>query len=548
VPFTVTVSLSGEAGAEKLELLGCRSNCAESSPLAPILQLNAVRRAQGHLEVDSSEFDPLIRSYPNDFDEKIIGVTLPEYELLQGRISDPFWEAQNPNEDPWLIFDMFLDVIPKGITLNPGAGFATIQVRWVLRTMPDSTGFSVTDDLYPSLAYDKTRRTPVPKLLHWNFPHHGPVKIFIKGADTFRHKRAFEVTTRRLNQLGRKVYGGDFFRIEFIEAGSALDREIIAGDPRFNVFQLDDRNNRGCAASPRGEQMTGQILQAVGFCGKTRWFTQSESDVGDAHRFWIENFGPQSGKIPRTVKPRPGFFEDNLQFPQNDFNQVFFENYITHEMTHFLGIQHNLLGSVFGSSLDFFGRISSQPNKPGRYDVMALKYSILGIKPKFPEWGCLPAELDESSDAFNPECAGFDETRDPFSFLLRQVTKNLNWLTMPGTSFEPSWTFEIAQTSAAKRFLEGALQYGVVKETAFKKMRTFTRFAGRPKSFENVEPYVQSAIRKIYCDPKWDIAVQEKQSPEAVARAQENLAKARHYVIEAATKLKYSSPSGFACQ
>jgi hypothetical protein len=119
---------------------------------------------------------------------------------------------------------------------------------------------------------------------------------------------------------------------------------------------------------------------------------------------------------------------------------------------------------------------------------------------------------------------------------------------MPGTSFEPSWTFEIAQTSAAKRFLEGALQYGVVKETAFKKMRTFTRFAGRPKSFENVEPYVQSAIRKIYCDPKWDIAVQEKQSPEAVARAQENLAKARHYVIEAATKLKYSSPSGFACQ
>lgn len=572
-----TVINSLPDGTPVMTLVGCFSNCSESSAQSALLNLPIVGYNQdtGMLILDMSiigkELDLVSMMDPQGQYTKLkaisSGTTSVEYDMKT------------------LIFDIKTTMIP--VTASPSDASAPrteFSVRWYLKLNSDQNPAFEVREATQGVGFFQTDRGAKSKITRFSttemVPGMAPVKYYIKNVpDEF--KGVFGRALDDWNVEFRNTIGHNLISYEFVDATDPRADLLVPGDIRYNIIEWDLVNKAGYGGlGPSiANQHTGQTMSAnVLVQGPTivtlykKWFGISEQarelkemgKVAEANKL-IKEFNAQVQKelAPRTstqFKLKLGkHLEMNIHaqkaelmdpiakgefeiVPANMTYEEYMDGYmleiVAHEVGHNLGLRHNFkgnlgayengeAGSVSRSVMEYLGRPYRHLNTIGPYDRMAIAYGYTGEMPKHLDWFC--TDEDQANDLISmkiksPECSNSDATSDPFSYWEGRIDRVLDLVMERKSDAAPVWTVAEVNgqlTEAVTRLLA----YGLSAENT---ADTWTNFFGkndRPEDKKQVKDYVLARLEKKLCNPKLQRVLDRKESAEARALAEENLQK-----------------------
>lgn len=409
-----------------------------------------------------------------------------------------------------------------------------------------------------------------------------PVKYYLKNfpIDVRRPVvAAFEDWNHKL----QNTLGHDLLSYEIIEKNDPRYDQIVAGDVRYNVLEWDIDNMAsygGLGPTLKnilsGEVLSGQVL----IQGPTilslykKWFKVQEqvTQLRANNQFEFAEIlkkqlmGEMFAKVNRqnqqeSVKATVGFGSLNFDIPAQNPNLqdalsvdpldyllipagYSYESYmngywreiIAHEMGHNLGLRHNFKGnlkdkgegtvsSVSRSVMEYLPRTHRHLNRVSEYDVMAIAYGYLGVMPEHTDWFCTDGDQGSYSYLKSAECSNSDATQDPVSFFEVRINRGLDLLLARKSQEAPEWTFEEVW-GTLKPFVQHLEAYVYTAPATAKTWTNFFGKEGRPENPKDVPEYMISKLNDLICGDL-EKEVLKKSSPEAQAKAMENLLKYR---------------------
>lgn len=574
-----TVINSLPDGTPVMTLVGCFSNCTESSAQSALLNLPIVGYNQdsGMLILDMSiigkELDLVSMMDPQGQYTKLkaisSGTTSVEYDMKT------------------LIFDIKTTMIPVTASSSDASAPRTeFSVRWYLKLNSDQNPAFEAREATQGVGFFQTDRGSKSKITRFSTtemaPGIAPVKYYIKNVpDEF--KGVFAKALEDWNVEFRSTIGHNLISYEFVDATDPRADLLVPGDIRYNIIEWDLVNKAGYGGlGPSiANQYTGQTMSAnVLVQGPTivtlykKWFGISEKarelkemgKLAEANKL-VKEFNAQVQKelAPRTstqYKLKLGKHLDmNIHaqkaelmdpiakgefeiVPANMTYEEYMDGYmleiVAHEIGHNLGLRHNFKGnlgayengeegSVSRSVMEYLGRPYRHLNTIGPYDRMAIAYGYTGSMPKHLDWFCTDEDQAQVGDLVSlktksPECTNSDATSDPFSYWEGRIDRVLDLVLERKSDAAPVWTVPEVNTQLTDAVTR-LLAYGLSAENT---ADTWTNFFGkndRPEDKKQVKEYVLYRLEKKLCNPKLDQVLARKESAEARALAEENLKK-----------------------
>ncbi len=574
-----TVINSLPDGTPVMTLVGCFSNCTESSAQSALLNLPIVGYNQdsGMLILDMSiigkELDLVSMMDPQGQYTKLkaisSGTTSVEYDMKT------------------LIFDIKTTMIPVTASSSDASAPRTeFSVRWYLKLNSDQNPAFEAREATQGVGFFQTDRGSKSKITRFSTtemaPGIAPVKYYIKNVPN-EFKGVFAKALEDWNVEFRSTIGHNLISYEFVDATDPRADLLVPGDIRYNIIEWDLVNKAGYGGlGPSiANQYTGQTMSAnVLVQGPTivtlykKWFGISEKarelkemgKLAEANKL-VKEFNAQVQKelAPRTstqYKLKLGKHLDmNIHaqkaelmdpiakgefeiVPANMTYEEYMDGYmleiVAHEIGHNLGLRHNFKGnlgayengeegSVSRSVMEYLGRPYRHLNTIGPYDRMAIAYGYTGSMPKHLDWFCTDEDQAQVGDLVSlktksPECTNSDATSDPFSYWEGRIDRVLDLVLERKSDAAPVWTVPEVNTQLTDAVTR-LLAYGLSAENT---ADTWTNFFGkndRPEDKKQVKEYVLYRLEKKLCNPKLDQVLARKESAEARALAEENLKK-----------------------
>lgn len=562
-------------GSPVMTLVGCFSNCSESSAQSALLNFPIVGYNQetGMLIVDMSAIGKEL---------DLISMLDPQgqYTQLKAVSSDTTAVEYDMKT---LIFDIKTKMIP--VTASPTDSSAPITeftVRWYLKLNSDANPAFESRTATEGVGFFMTDRGAKSKITRFSTtemaPGMAPVKYYIKNVPE-EFKNVFARALDSWNVEFRKTIGHNLLSYEFVDATDPRAELLVPGDIRFNIIEWDLVNKAGYGGlGPSiANQHTGQTMSAnVLVQGPTivklykEWFGVSEQarelknlgQVAQANKL-IKDFNAKISKeleartstqyklklgkhLDMNIHAQKAELMDPIAkgsfeiIPAGQTYESYMDGYmleiVAHEIGHNLGLRHNFKGnlgayengeegSVSRSVMEYLGRPYRHLNTIGPYDRMAIAYGYAGDAPKHLNWFC--TDEDQASDAASmvyksPECSKSDATSDPFSYWEGRIDRVLDLVLERKSDAAPVWTVKEVNGQLTEA-LQGLAAYALSAE---KTADTWTNFFGkndRPEDKSEVKNYVLYRIQKKLCNPKLKDIIASKESDEARSLAEKNL-------------------------
>jgi hypothetical protein len=226
------------------------------------------------------------------------------------------------------------------------------------------------------------------------------------------------------------------------------------------------------------------------------------------------------------------------------YMEGYFHDMITHELGHNLGLRHNFrgnlgadpqnspLGKVSRSIMEYLGRESRYLDEIGEYDLMAISYGYQGIRPTHSDWYCTDEDLANLNDpSKSAECSKDDATADPYSFFEKRLVRAVNLLVSKGKKSVPDWATS-EMKSQFQQIFTGLGSYAVSAAQTSSSWTNFFQGPDRPSRESEIKAYVKASIKGAVCDSTLDQAAQDKDTLEAITKAQNNLKQLRFEMTE----------------
>ncbi len=562
-------------GTPVMTLVGCFSNCSESSDQSALLNFPIVGYNQdsGMLVVDMSAIGKEL---------DLISMLDPQgqYTQLKAVSSDT---TSVDYDMKTLIFDIKTKMIPVTASpTDPAAPITEFTVRWYLKLNSDANPAFESRSATEGVGFFQTDRGAKSKITRFSTteasPGMAPVKYYIKNVPE-EFKNVFARALDSWNVEFRKTIGHNLISYEFVDASDERADLLVPGDIRFNIIEWDLINKAGYGGlGPSiANQHTGQTMSAnVLVQGPTivklykEWFGVSEKarelkelgQVAKANSL-IKSF---NAKISSELNKRTStqyklklgkHLDMNIHaqkaelmdpiakgefeiIPANMTYETYMDGYmleiVAHEVGHNLGLRHNFKGnlgayengeegSVSRSVMEYLGRPYRHLNTIGPYDRMAIAYGYTGSAPKHLDWFCTDEDQAYDAQAMavkSPECSKSDATSDPFSFWEGRIDRVLDLVLERKTAAAPVWTVKEVKTQIEDA-ISGLSAYALSAE---KTADSWTNFFGkndRPEDKSEIKDYVLYRIKKKLCNPKLQDVIAGKESTEAQKLAESNL-------------------------
>jgi hypothetical protein len=417
------------------------------------------------------------------------------------------------------------------------------------------------------------------------------------------HQPAFASAFDEWNDTFEKISGRKLFSYDFVDATDAKAKQLVPGDVRYNILQWDlvNQASYGGLGPSIANQFTGEILSSnVLIQGPTvveiytKWFAANKraevlrSEGRDAE---AENLLAVTEKALRTQQAahkapeiklslgnrlnfRVASQRPELEDPamsRQDFDPVpagvtfesymkgYFHDMVTHELGHNLGLRHNFRGSLFAedgepkqgkvsvSIMEYLGRGFRHLDQVGEYDVMALSYGYLGIKPTRTDQFCTDEDQASAMKVTNsPECNKDDATNDPFSFLEQRLGHAIDLLIARGSNKAPSWKVE-EMVGQLNPTLAGLANYAVTAEATADEWTNFFGKLDRPSDKSKAKSYVLDKLKAKICDGSVAQVAAGKESDEAKAAVLKNMEELEKLAGKTLAPYKLFGDAGLKC-
>ncbi|MCM2351236.1 MAG: zinc-dependent metalloprotease [Bacteriovoracaceae bacterium] len=562
-------------GTPVMTLMGCFSNCAESSAQSALLNFPVVGYNQetGMIILDMSAIGKEL---------DLISMLDPQGQYTQLKAVSSNTTAVEYDMKT-LIFDIKTKMIP--VTASPSDASAPItefSVRWYLKLNSDANPAFESRSATEGVGFFQTDRGANSKITRFSTteiaPGMAPVKYYIKNVPE-EFKNVFARALDSWNVEFRKTIGHNLLSYEFVDATDPRADLLVPGDIRFNIIEWDLINKAGYGGlGPSiANQHTGQTMSAnVLVQGPTivklykEWFGVSEKarelkemgQVAQANKL-IKEFNVKISKeldartstqyklklgkhLDMNIHAQKAELMDPIAkgsfeiIPAGMSYETYMDGYmleiVAHEVGHNLGLRHNFKGnlgayengeegSVSRSVMEYLGRPYRHLNTIGPYDRMAIAYGYTGAAPKHLDWFC--TDEDQPSDLVSmksksPECSKSDATSDPFSFWEGRIDRVLDLVLERKSDAAPVWTVKEV-TGQLSEAIQGLAAYALSAENTADSWTNFFGKNDRPEDKSEVKPYVLYRIKKKLCNPKLQDVIASKESDEARGLTEKNL-------------------------
>lgn len=586
-------------GAPAITLVGCFSNCTESSEQQGLINFPIVgfNQETGMLIVDMSaigkELDLISMLDPKG-----------EYTKLKAVSSDT---VAVDFDMKTLIFDIQTKMIP--VDAKPGdttVKTTDFTVRWYMKLGSGFNPAFESRQATEGVGFFKTERSKTSKITRFSTTGNGtaatPVKYYIKNVPE-EFKPHFEKAIGSWNGEFKNLIGKELISYEFVDATDPRAELLVPGDIRYNIIEWDLVNKAGygglgpsIANQYTGETMSANVLIQGPTIVKlyTEWFGVSqkasaliaEGKTHEANKL-IKNFEVSVSKemesrTRKTFKLKLGkHLEMNIHAQKQELEDpikkghfeivpagMTYEEYmsgymleiVAHELGHNLGLRHNFKGnlgayeaeepgSVSRSVMEYLGRPFRHLNIVGPYDRMAIAYGYTGEAPKHTDWFC--TDEDQGMDARSilvksPECTKTDATNDPFSFFEGRLNRILDLVLERKSAAAPVWKVSDVKTELNDA-ITGLVAYAASAEATSDSWSNFFGKNDRPEDKKEIKAYVLERIKKKICNPKLQDVIKAKESVEAQAAAQKNLDELKKEISTKTTALGVYTAQDLNC-
>ncbi|MBI3554817.1 MAG: hypothetical protein HY074_00975 [Deltaproteobacteria bacterium] len=373
-------------GTVLLGLYGCVSGCTpdkETELLAtfPVLSVD-----------DSKQLVMLdLSAVGSDFD--LIGMLDPKGEATKLKTRKAQTAAVDYSQST-LVFDVDSHMIPVAASADDASAPETVfTTRWYLKLNAVTDPGFVARTPIDAVGFFKTERGSETKITRFSADA-GPIKYYIKDVPA-EFQAAFAAAFDGWNTELQKLVGDKLLSYEFIDSGDARSKLLVPGDVRYNIVAWDLVNKApyGGLGPSVADQLTGQTFAAnILIQGPhiielyQKWFAASDTaqaliaigqaDSADqllaqtkrevqASLAALKKGSSGAGKIQLSAGKKLAFrvvsqlpeLEDPLM-DRNDFDALptgysfasympgYFQDMLTHEMGHNLGLRHNFRGTL----------------------------------------------------------------------------------------------------------------------------------------------------------------------------------------------------------
>ncbi|HXH76215.1 MAG TPA: zinc-dependent metalloprotease [Bacteriovoracaceae bacterium] len=480
-----------------------------------------------------------------------------------------------------LVFDIANKMIPVTADVNDTTAPVTeFTVRWYLKLTSGFNPAFTSREPTPGVGFFQTERGSTPKITRFSTTNNGNnVHYYIKDVPA-EFRSIFAGALDNWNVEFKKQLGRNLLTYEFVETTDARYAELVTGDIRYNIIEWDLNNRAGYGGlGPSiANQLTGETISAnVLIQGPnivdmyTKWFGVSQQ-VTELQASGLASEANQLlKKFHRDVERKTGHLDDikyslklgktlTMNIPSQrpelhdpiykghfeivpkgvtykEYMTGYFTEMLEHELGHNLGLRHNFKGnlgafedgskgSVSRSIMEYMGRPYRHLNAIGLYDKMALAFGYKGEAPTHLNWFC--TDEDQGSNATSllaksPECTKSDATSDPYSFWENRLSRVLDLLLDSKTTVAPIWTVKEIITQIDETVM-GLSAYALSAEKTSATWSNFFGKGNRPEVAADVKAYVLESFKTKLCDAKLAEIIGSKETPEAQALAQANLA------------------------
>ena len=221
-------------------------------------------------------------------------------------------------------------------------------------------------------------------------------------------------------------------------------------------------------------------------------------------------------------------------FTFEQYMDGYFQDMLSHELGHNMGLRHNFRGNLSATSntdrgkvsssiMEYLGRDFRHLSTLGKYDEMAIRYGYLGTAPTVLNGFCTDEDVpSDTNPALSAECSRDDGTNDPFSFFLDRLERASTYLVAPGSADAPVWT-EKDMDAELTTILTNLAIYAKNPSAVASKWTNFFGKAGRPRNATTVKSYVLRQVQNLICSDDLLAALNEKGSMAAKRQTLDNI-------------------------
>jgi hypothetical protein len=599
-PFHVrTEIVDAGKGQYAFALVGCADSCTENSEQKVLLAIPVVG-------VDQDKQEVMIDLAAIGDEMNLLAIMDPNGDATKLQPKSAKTVAFDYSLST-LVFDVEGHMVPvKSKTTPPPE--TVINTRWYLRLASTfNPGFDARAATN-GVGYFLTEVSATPKIERRARPFsggdlkdYGEVHYFIKNVPV-EYQKAFQASFDDWNDKFITLTGNKIFSYEFVAAGDPKAKLLVPGDPRYNILEWDlvNQASYGGLGPSIANQYTGEIFSAnVLVQGPTivtlytKWFQANQKAQAlrlagnDAEAELLLKNTAQELRAPLVDRVSPPLavtlgktlkFKVNAQFPplrdpimeRDDFEPVpvgftydqymagYFQDMISHELGHNLGLRHNFrgslgaadepaLGKVSVSVMEYLGRGFRHLDRIGVYDQMAIKYGYLGVTPEKTDEYCTDEDAATSDNPTkSAECSSNDATNDPYAWLESQLDHAVDLLVDKSGGKTPVWSVDDMSTELGIA-IQGIGFYASSADATSDKWTNFFGKGDRPKNKDGVKAYVLSSLKARLCGPEVESEINAKASSDAKAKAMLNITALRAAAVKLITPLKVFSPSDLSC-
>lgn len=565
-----------ETNTPQMILVGCATECKETSARVPQIAfpITAVDTQNNLLMIDISA----------------VGKTLDLITIFDPTGADTGLKSISTVAKTFdysmqtIIFDVESKLTAVDPKENPVPD-TDLTVRWYLKSAAAFDSSFESRDATKGVGFFMTDTAANPKIKRWSLARYGDagVKYYLKNVPA-EWQPAFAASFDEWNEAFQKTLGRKILDYEFIPEGDVRNQLIVTGDIRYNVVEWDLTNKAtygglgpSYANNYTGEDLSTNVLiqgptimklytdwykvgakvqelQAQGLAQEADVLLRDYSRSADA---FLKAASKHSLTLNKTRKFSIHSQAPELEDPlaqRNDFEELppnvdfktymngYFQEMLTHELGHNLGLRHNfrgnmgatdtgMRGSTSRSVMEYLGRRYRYIDGVGEYDLMAIKYGYGNIKPDHLDWFCTDDEKwNVKRPSTSPECTTDDATSDPYTYFEFRLAKAIDFLTARGQSYAPVWTLTDMDRELTAA-MKGLLSYASITEkNAF--LTNFYGKLGRPADFKVVKDFVSTRVKQQLCDPNLELVVAGKYDTAAQKLTRENLLALREKVLD----------------